>query len=71
MTGKIRRFFFDRYLCSYEIEKTEGDASFNVPEKVAVRISTGRNWLALSFGKKDRDTLVQFANDLLEMAGKL
>lgn len=70
-TDKIRRFFFEGGLYAYEIEKNFVPRGLDEVERVSLRLSNRNGTWAIGFAKEDKSALVQFANDLLEMAGKL
>lgn len=70
-TDKVRRYFFDKGFCGYEIERSFVPVGLNEIEKVYLRLSNGRSVWSVGFGKEDKQTFIRFANDLLEMAEKL
>lgn len=68
---RIRRFFFENGPCAYEIEKAPEQEMPRLDERLMVRLFSGRHVFYVTFTKKEKTSLIQFANDLLEMASKL
>lgn len=71
MTDRIRRFFFEGGLYAYEIEKNFVPRGLDEEDRVFLRLSNRSGTWTIGFGKENKASLLQFADDLLEMAEKL
>ena len=68
----IRRSFHNIGFCAYEIEKVQRPIGENEYEdRMVLRLTNGRDFVGFGFSTDEKQSLVQFANDILLMASRL
>lgn len=68
MSDRIRRNFHDVGFCAYELEKVERILDSDDPEyRMVLRMTNGREQVHFGFSLDEKQSLVQFANDILKM----
>lgn len=64
----IRRNFHDVGFCAYEIEKVQRPIGENEYEdRIVLRLTNGKGFVSFGFSTDEKQSLVQFANDILKM----
>lgn len=67
----IRRNFHDVGFCAYEIEKVQrpfGEDEYE--DRMVLRLTNGREFVSFGFRLEEKQSLVQFAKDILQMTAK-
>lgn len=68
----IRRSFHNIGFCAYEIEKVQRPIGENEYEdRMVLRLTNGRESVGFGFRPEEKQSLVQFAEDILLMTSRL
>ena len=71
MSDRIRRNFHDVGFCAYEIEKVQRPIGENEYEdRMVLRLTNGREFVSFGFRPEEKQSLVQFAKDILLIASE-
>lgn len=68
----IRRNFHKIGFCAYEIDKVQrpiGEDEYE--DRIVLRLTNGREFVSFGFNHKEKQSLVQFAEDILLMTSRL
>ena len=72
MSDSIRRNFHDVGFCAYEIEKVQRPIGENEYEdRIVLRLTNGKGFVGFGFSTDEKQSLVQFAEDILLMTSRL